>query len=218
MPDQHARPLRADARLNQDRLLEAAARAFARDGAGASLKAIAADAGVGIGTLYRRFPTREHLVEATYRREVARLCAAVPRLLTEHPPRVALRRWMIGFADLMATKHGMADALRALLADDDRMRTRAVLTEALAALLEAGVAEGSVNRATDPYDVLLSLGGVAFVAAESVRVERTHRIVDLLLDGVAPAGGAPISTPDGGAGYTATGPAGHATTPNVTFW
>src|SRR3954447_1683535 len=100
--------LRADARLNRDRLLEAAAEAFAREGADTSLKAIAQQAGVGIGTLYRRFPTREDLIEATYRNETTKLCQSAPRLLETGEPLAALREWMSRFVDYMLTKHGMS--------------------------------------------------------------------------------------------------------------
>ena len=101
------RPLRADAQLNHDRLLEVAARHFAEDGSDASMKAIAREAGVGIGTLYRRFPSREILVEATYRTESRRLCEAAPALLREMPPGAALREWMRMFLGYMAAKRGM---------------------------------------------------------------------------------------------------------------
>ncbi|MFC7761604.1 TetR/AcrR family transcriptional regulator [Catellatospora bangladeshensis] len=80
------RPLRADAQRNRDRLLEVAAQAFAHDGPQVSLDAVAKQAGVGIGTLYRHFPTREALIEAAYRQELARLCDAVPGLLADLPP------------------------------------------------------------------------------------------------------------------------------------
>ena len=99
MSAEETQALRADARLNHDRVLEAAGRAFARDGEDASLKAIAKDAGVGIGTLYRRFPTRELLVEATYRAESAKLCAAAPTLLEAMPAAEATRMCMDGFLD-----------------------------------------------------------------------------------------------------------------------
>jgi AcrR family transcriptional regulator len=178
--------MRADARQNHTRLLEAAARAFAEHGPEASLKAIAKDAGVGIGTLYRRFPTREDLVEATYRNEVVRLAATAGELLAEHPPVDALRAWMVRYADFMATKYGMAGALRAVLADEGgRMQTRALLTEALASILAAGVADGTIAAGLDPYDVLMSLGGISIVAGEKDQGDRVHRLIDLLLNGIA---------------------------------
>src|SRR5258705_7895484 len=110
------RPMRADAQRNRIRLLEAAVRAFSQDGPDVTLEAVAKDAGVGIGTLYRHFPTREALVEAAYRNELARLCDAVADLLQTMPPDEALRTWMDRFVDYMTTKRGMADALRAVIA------------------------------------------------------------------------------------------------------
>jgi AcrR family transcriptional regulator len=193
---ERVRPLRADAQLNQDRLLEAAARAFARDGSEASLKAIAKDAGVGIGTLYRRFPTRERLIEATYRNETARLCAAAPELLQTSPAAEALRTWMDLFVDYMATKHGMADALHAVLVTegDLRMQTRDLLTEALATLMTAAVADRAIRPDIDPNDVLMGLGGVTLIAGEPGQHDLARRLLDLLMDGLKHRG-SPLSTP-----------------------
>jgi AcrR family transcriptional regulator len=175
--------VRADAQVNHDRLLEVAAQAFARDGADASLKAIAKEAGVGIGTLYRRFPTREQLVEATYRRETTQLADAAPHLLETLPAAEALRRWMDLFVGYLDTKHGFGDALKAILADDsDRMRTRYLLADALGTLLAAGVNEGTLRGDLDPYEVLLALGGMALIAEPPI----TARLLDLLLDGLRP--------------------------------
>jgi AcrR family transcriptional regulator len=180
------RPLRADAQVNHDRLIETAAHAFARDGAEASLKAIAKGAGVGIGTLYRRFPTRELLVEATYRSEVARVCAAAPELLSSSPPATALRVWMVGFVDFLATKHGMADALKVVLASDDglRLQTRELLTDALATLLGAGAADRTLRADIDPTDVLMAVGGIALIAGEPSQHDQAGRLIDLLIDGL----------------------------------
>ncbi|MFI6339812.1 TetR/AcrR family transcriptional regulator [Streptomyces sp. NPDC050535] len=187
MPPDKARPLRSDARENRNRLLEAAARAFARDGSEASLKAIAKDADVGIGTLYRRFPTRESLVEATYRNETAKLCDAADTLLAQETPAArALRSWMGRFADHMTTKHGMADALHAVLADGGELRThsRHLLTGALARLVEAGVADRSIRPDADAEDVLMSLAGLTLIANKLDRPDRTHRLLNLLMDGL----------------------------------
>lgn len=180
------RALRADARMNQDRLLEAAARAFAHEGAEGSLKAIAKDAGVGIGTLYRRFPTRERLIEATYRNETARLCGAAPGLLDTAPAAEALRAWMDRFVDYMATKHGMADALHAVLVTDGelRMKTRDLLTDALATLMKAGVADGTIRADVDPEDVLMGLGGVTLIAGQPDQRALAGRLLALLMDGI----------------------------------
>jgi AcrR family transcriptional regulator len=110
-----AKPLRADARRNRDRLIEVAAKAFASSGVGASLEAIAREAGVGPGTLYRHFPAREVLIEAVYRREVEGLVAAAEELARTSEPDEALAEWMQRFVGYMATKRGMRDSLRLLL-------------------------------------------------------------------------------------------------------
>ena len=110
------RPLRADAQRNRDKILAAAVRVFAEEGLDAHLERIAREAGVGTATLYRNFPTREALVEAAHRNEVAQLCAAVPGLLAAKPPYEALRAWTRLFMDYATAKLGMADALRAIAA------------------------------------------------------------------------------------------------------
>jgi AcrR family transcriptional regulator len=180
------RQLRADAKINEDRLIEAATQAFARDGADASLKAIAKDAGVGIGTLYRRFPTREQLIWAIYRSEVDRICASVPHLLAQQPPAEALRIWMESFLGFLAAKRGMADALKAALATDDeqRLQTRGLITKALARLLEAGAADGTLRPDISPLDVMMALGGTALIASEPEQQEQAARLLNLLLDGL----------------------------------
>ncbi|MFC4532796.1 TetR/AcrR family transcriptional regulator [Sphaerisporangium dianthi] len=188
MPTERARPLRADARHNRDRLLDAAAEAFAGEGADASLKGIAKAAGVGIGTLYRRFPTREDLIEATYRNQTAKLCAAAHDLLETSAAAQALRAWMDLFVDYMATKHGMAEALHAVLVRDGelRMRTRDLLTDALATLLAAGVADGTIRSDVEPDVVLMSLGGTTLIAGTPEQSDLTAGLLDLLIDGLTP--------------------------------
>jgi AcrR family transcriptional regulator len=180
------RQLRADAKINEDRIIEAATLAFARDGADASLKAIAKDADVGIGTLYRRFPTREQLIWAIYRSDVDRICASVPHLLTQRLPAEALRAWMEGFLGFLAAKRGMADALKAALATDDeqRLQTRELITNALARLLEAGAADGTLRPDISPLDVMMALGGTALIAGEPEQQEQAARLLDLLMDGL----------------------------------
>ncbi|GLY91752.1 TetR/AcrR family transcriptional regulator [Actinoallomurus iriomotensis] len=187
MPPTGPRPLRADAQRNRDRLLDAAARAFSQaGGAEVTLDAIAKDAGVGIGTLYRHFPTREALVEATYRKELARLCDATGELLESLPPDEALRTWMDRFVDYMTTKRGMADALRAVIASGGNpfSESKARLTEAVTTLTRAGVAAGRVRPDVDAADLVASLGGVSLMAAEPTQREQAGRILDLLMDGL----------------------------------
>lgn len=181
-----ARSLRADAQANHERLLEVAARAFAREGADTSLKAIAAEAGVGIGTLYRRFPTRDDLIEATYRSETARLCESASRLLDDRAPTVALREWMEHFVDYMLTKRGMADALPAILASRAGLRrhSREALAEAVATLLNAGITAGELRPDVVATDVLMALGGITLISGHEHQRELASRLISLLLDGL----------------------------------
>ena len=177
--------MRADAQQNHDRLLDAAARAFATDGTEASLKDIAKDAGVGIGTLYRRFPNREVLVEAVYRNETARLGSAATELLEKLPPLEALRVWMERFVEYIATKHGMGDALPVVLSSSGELRlgSRQLLADALAVLLEAGAADGAIRADAAPADVLMALGGITLIAAKEPP-GLADRLLDLLVDGL----------------------------------
>jgi len=180
------RSLRADAQANYDRLLEVAARMFAREGADTSLKAIAAEAGVGIGTLYRRFPTREDLIEATYRNETARLCESASRMLKDRAPLEALREWMEQFVDYMLTKQGMADALPVILAAHDglRLHSREALGEAVATLLDAGISAGRLRADVAAGDVLMALGGITLISGHEYQRELASRLITLLLDGL----------------------------------
>ena len=179
------RPLRADARRNRDKLLSAATAAFAQDGEAVALEAVAARAGVGIGTLYRRFPSKELLIEATYRREVQDLCDAALDLSASRPPQDALRAWMELFLDFMATKHGMADALRVVLTDEtERLETRAQLAAAIDHLLTAGASQSVTRPHVDARDVLMALGGISLITATERRPDLAARLIDLLLHGV----------------------------------
>lgn len=178
-------PTRSDARRNRDKLLEVAAAAFgAADGRPVSLEAIAREAGVGIGTLYRHFPSRELLIEAVYRAELAEVVAAADRLLEGYPPKVALRRWMDRYAAFVAAKKGMADSLRAMIESGavqvNQMHARIVATTDT--LLQAGVRDGSLRSDVQAEDVVSSLIGI-FLASSSP--EQTGRMLDLLLAGIA---------------------------------
>jgi AcrR family transcriptional regulator len=186
------RPVRADARRNRDRLLDAAVRAFASDGAEVTLEAIAKSAGVGIGTLYRHFPTREALVEAAYRQELAHLCDAVPGLLRSLPPDEATRAWMDRFIDYMTAKRYMAEALRAVIASGGNpyAESRARLTAAITALLGADGTAGVLRTDVGADDVLLALSGVSLAAGEPAQREQAGRLLDLLVDGLRHGGAA----------------------------
>jgi AcrR family transcriptional regulator len=186
MADPSIRPIRADARANEDKLLAAAASAFARDGAATTLKRIAKDAGVGIATLYRRFPTREQLVDATYRYETARLAGRASALLDELAADRALREWLSEVLDYLAAKHGMADTLKTLLQDDQQLssQTRAHLTGAIEALRVAGIAQGVIRDDVPSIDLLMALAGVTLVAGAAHQRAQGERLLDLLMDGI----------------------------------
>jgi AcrR family transcriptional regulator len=181
-----SRPLRVDAQRNRDRLLAVAARAFSQDGPDVTLDAIAKEAGVGIGTLYRHFPTREALVEATYRNELARLCDAADDLLATTPPDQATRQWMDLFIGYMTTKRGMADALRAVVASggDPFAESLGRLLGAITTLLAAGATAGTIRADVQPGDVLASLSGVSLTAGEPAQRDQASRMLDLLMDGL----------------------------------
>jgi AcrR family transcriptional regulator len=181
-----ARPLRADAQRNRDRLLDAAVRAFSQVGPDVTLDSIAKDAGVGIGTLYRHFPTREALIDAAYRNELARLCDAAAELLDTMPPVQAIRTWMDRFVDYMTTKRGMADALRAVIASGGNpfAESRDRLTTAITTLVEAGITAGTVRADVEPGDILASISGVSLAAGEPAQRGQAGRLLDLLMDGL----------------------------------
>jgi AcrR family transcriptional regulator len=179
------RPLRADARENREKLLVAAVAAFARSGVNVPLEAIAQDAGVGIGTLYRHFPTRDALVLAAYENEVQHLCEAAGDLLAAMPPDAALRAWMNRFVGYVAAKRGMADALRAMISSNALFtRTHDRIVAALASLLRAGAENGAIRDDVDAEDVLRALGGVWLVSGDEGWEEQAARLLDLLIDGL----------------------------------
>jgi AcrR family transcriptional regulator len=176
--------VRADARRNRDRLIEAAAAAFgAADGRQVSLESIARAAGVGIGTLYRHFPSRERLIEAVYRAELAEVADAADELVARHPPVTALRRWMDRYASFVAAKRGMAESLRAMVGSGtvEPLQTRASIVGAVELLLQAGADDGSLRGDVLADDVVSSLLGI-FMATGSP--EQTGRMLDLLVAGV----------------------------------
>lgn len=181
-----ARPLRADAQRNRDKLLAAATAAFAEHGEDVALETVAARAGVGIGTLYRHFPSRDALVVAAYRHEVGALCAAATDLLAARSPDEALRAWLDGFADYIATKRAMGDALRSAVASDASVfaDTRERVLGALRVLLEAGAAAGRLRADVDPEDVLRVISGIWYLPAGPQWREDVGRMLDLVVDGL----------------------------------
>jgi AcrR family transcriptional regulator len=181
-----ARRPRADAERNRTRLLDAARAAFASGRAPVTLEQIARDAEVGIGTLYRHFPTREALVEALYRKELADLCATAGDLLETHAPERALRAWMDGFADYVAAKREMAEALRAVFASGavTVSQARGELTVAVKLILDAGIADGTLRDDVRPEDVVAMIVGIFTATSIAGGREQLERMIDLLVDAV----------------------------------
>ncbi len=185
MTDTTARPMRADARRNREALLQAAAQLFAEEGTDVSLEAVAARAGVGIGTLYRNFPNRDSLVEAAYRTEVAHLCDAASELLASRPPDVALAEWMDRFVTYAAAKRGMAGALKAVNAKTDLYsQTRGQITGAIGGLLAAGVEAGSLRADVEPEDVLRAMGCIWNLGDGEDWRTQAETLIRIIVDGL----------------------------------
>ncbi|MFF4160802.1 TetR/AcrR family transcriptional regulator [Streptomyces sp. NPDC001678] len=187
MAGETGRPLRADAQRNRDKILSAAVRVFAEEGLEAHLERIAKEAGVGSGTLYRNFPTREALVEAAYRNELIRLCDAAPDLLSSLAPREALRAWTGRFIDYATAKLGMADALRALVESgaNPYAQSHEMMMAALTSLLTAGVEAGTIRSDISAADMFAALTGIALTSGKPEQREQAERLLDLTLDGLS---------------------------------
>ncbi|GAA3557220.1 TetR family transcriptional regulator [Amycolatopsis ultiminotia] len=184
--EEKPRRLRADAERNRTRLLEAGRAAFGSGREPVTLEQVARDAGVGIGTLYRHFPTREALVEALYRDEVAQLCASAEVLLAAEGPARALRRWMDRFADYATTKREMADSLRMLFSTGAVAisEVRKEFTAAVQTILDAGTVDGTLRTDVRAEDVVVSVVGMASATAINGGQEQLNRMFDLLMDGI----------------------------------
>lgn len=178
-----ARAPRADAARNRAALVAAAREAFTTAGETASLEAIARAAGVGIGTLYRNFPTREDLVAAVYASELDDVLATAERLRGSLPAEAALRSWLDRYADFFATKRGMVAALRAgtLAGTATAANTRERVNAAMASLLHAGAESGALRADVPADDVTTAMLGI-FLATDDP--EQTTRLLDLLVEGL----------------------------------
>jgi len=180
---------RADAQRNRQRLLEIAKEAFTRSGANISLDEIAKQAGVGAGTLYRHFPTRDALLEAVYRTEVEKLAAAERELSKTMPPIEALRAWMLLFVDYIAAKKLIAPALNTLVGGPSKVfeATREQVAGAIHALVKRAIESGDIRPDLDPFDLLRALIGVSNVAAGEDWPASAKRLVEILISGSRPA-------------------------------
>lgn len=180
------RPVRKDARRNRARILDAARAAFAGGTATPSFDAIARDAGVGVGTVYRHFPSRESLIEAVYEAELDDLTAGVAGLLTEHPPAEALREWMRRYARFFTTKSVIIDTLRAGWSSGSMTTpaTRERITAAVATIVAAGVETGSLRADVDPDDITgMVLGALMSTGPDDPA--KTDRMLGLVADAVS---------------------------------
>jgi AcrR family transcriptional regulator len=181
-----SRKPRADATRNRQQLLDVATRLFAAAEAEPSMRAIATEAGVGIATLYRHFPTRESLVDAVYQDQVSRLTAGARELLAELGPPAALRRWMELFGDWIATKKGMLGTLLAMVESGEiaHADTRTELLAAIEDILEAGRTSGELRADVPAEDIAAALIGIFTVAGSPEHEAMADRLLNLLMDGL----------------------------------
>lgn len=186
-----ARKPRADAARNRERVLEAAKAVFSAGGADASLEAVAKRAGVGIGTLYRHFPTREDLFEAVYRREVEQLGELADQLKGEVEPVEALRRWLRSNVEFVAAKKGMVAALALAAYNASELHAYSFdrLTKAVGALLDRAVASGEVRSDVRAEDLLRALVGMCYMHDQPGWQPTVVRLLDIFVDGLRVQGG-----------------------------
>ncbi len=177
---------RADARRNEEALLDAAAAIFVRSGVEAPVRDIAAEAGVGTGTIYRHFPTRADLIIAVYRHQVEACAEAGPALLAAGlTPHAALGRWIDLFVDFLVTKHGLAAVLRSDNAGFDTLHAYFIdrLVPVCNGLLEAAVAAGEIRSDLDAYQLMRGVGNLCIGADADLRYD-ARRLVGILVAGL----------------------------------
>lgn len=179
---------RADAQRNRERILEIAKDAFSRSGANVSLDDVAKQAGVGPGTLYRHFPTREALLEAVYRTEVEKLAAAEREFARTRPPIEALRAWMLLFVDYIAAKQIIAPALNTMVGGPSKVfqATSVQVTGAIEALVKRAIESGDIRGDLEPLDLLRALVGVSNVGSGPEWKQSARRLVEILITGSRP--------------------------------
>lgn len=179
---------RTDALRNRERILEVAKKAFTRHGAAASLDDVAKQAGVGPGTLYRHFPTRDALIEAVYRSEVEKLAAAAHGFAATKAPVEALRSWLLLFVDYIAAKHIIAPALNSVAGGPSRLyeSSRSLVQGAIDDLVKSAKKSGAVRNEVDASDLLRAVIGVSYVASGGDWRQSARRLVDILVAGSRP--------------------------------
>src|SRR6267378_6110426 len=181
-----SRKPRADAARNRERVLEAAKAVFSAGGPEASLEAVARTAGVGIGTLYRHFPTRESLFEAVYRSEVQQLADLAQQLKDEAKPVDALRHWMRSNVQFVATKKGMLAALALAAYKNSELFSYSFdqLTRAVGGLLDRAIAAGEIREDISPEDLIRALVGMCYMHDQPGWQTSVLRLVDVFIDGL----------------------------------
>lgn len=182
--------LRADARRNREKLIEAAAAAFAEKGVETSLEEVARQADVGIGTLYRHFPTREHLVEVVYRRELESLAQAAAGLAGKYPADVALEEWMRRFVSYIAAKRGMAASLKILMGSNSALFSEGfgLVRNAFEKLLQAAAGQGLIRGDIDTTDLMHAMSSIYSMPDTPEWRDRAYRLIGLLMDGLRAKG------------------------------
>jgi AcrR family transcriptional regulator len=187
-PPPPARKPRADATRNRERILEVAKDVFTRDGAAASLDDIARRSGIGSGTLYRHFPTRDALIEAVYRSEVEKLAEAEQRFAATLPPLEALRAWMLVFIDHVAAKTLIIPAMDTVVGGSMRLieGSRNVVHTAFITSVKRAIASGELRLDTEPSDFVRALVGVFHTTALPGWEQSARRLVDILINGSRP--------------------------------
>lgn len=180
---------RSDGERNRSTLIDAAKRRFAEQGASVALEQIARDAGVGIGTLYRHFPTRDALVEAVYRQEVDALVNAASELAENATPVDALRTWLILFIDFLETKQGIGSVLDTLIGGSEPLYsgTPAQLSPPIDRLVERANTSGGIRLDITPLDLLRAIAGVATIRPGAGWRDQAIGLVDLVLGGAREA-------------------------------
>lgn len=176
---------RADAQRNRERILDVAKQAFTQFGVNASLDDIAKEAGVGAGTLYRHFPSRDELLEAVYRSEVEKLAGAERKFAETLPPVEALRAWMLLFIEYIARKKIIAPALSAAARGSSKAveASYAPIQQAVRALVKRAIKAGEIRKEVDPGDLLRALVGVAYLESIPEWQPSARRLVDILVAG-----------------------------------
>ena len=185
--------MRADAQRNRALLIDAARVTFTERGTETPLEEVARRAGVGIGTLYRHFPTRADLIAGVYSREVETLCGNADVLLASYPPDIALRKFMDGFVDYVEVKRGLVGALKTFLGEESTFfqQTRQLLTDTMSRVVQAAIDAGTIRADADPGALLRGVGGFCTFSASDGWQEQARSLVGILMDGLRV--GAPVT-------------------------